>query len=183
MGAGRGSCDVAAGRGYRSITVRPLSPAGDPAAPVAVAEEDLARALEVDVLDEVERQLGDSLPAGVRIDTIQVERGSIEIIVVVAAAYGALSGFNEVVRTLREAAETLPRFCGGSWADGIQGALNITADFVVERNVMDARGVAAIAAIDTLTGRRGLRVLVALLLAAAFLSLLGVLVAFLLSRF
>jgi hypothetical protein len=52
-------------------------------------------------------ELEDSLPAGVEVGSIDLYEGSIELIVILVAAYKAIQTFDEVATTLAPATETL----------------------------------------------------------------------------
>jgi hypothetical protein len=123
--------------------------------------------------------LEDSLPAGVEVGSIDLYEGSIELIVILVAAYKAIQTFDEVATTLASATETLRGILRRVLA-APGGRVLVRGQYAPEFVV--GAGGGQVAVLPTLTLRNTLITVAILLGATTFLSLLAVLVAYLFSR-
>jgi hypothetical protein len=128
-------------------------------------------------------ELSDALPAGVQVESFKIQQGSIEIVVVLVAAYRLLNDFNQVVRTLRDASESCRQILRTVLGRLTGVRVLVTGDFVAEARFDEAAGSGSLALLMGLSLRKVSIALGLVLATITFLSLLAVLVAFLLSRF
>jgi hypothetical protein len=129
--------------------------------------------------DELKLRLEGELPAGVRVGKIQVESGSIEVVVVLVAAYRLIGDFNEVVATLRAAAENLRSILVRLLAGRVASRAVVAADFVAEVAAPVSTGWADL--IASISMRRTLAILATLVGTLTVLGLVAVLITYLFS--